>query len=282
MPIDNVTRREAQKARRQAQQARRQANQQQNPQGTPQRLYGRTAPIHDPRTFRFENYCNLLKLPTPPSMCDWTTKVTTWPMMINNTLGDCTIAAAGHLIELWTTDESGTGIIVPDDQILTAYEAVSGYKPGKPKTDNGAAILTVLKYWQKTGIGGHKIQAYASLELQNATLLQTAIYAFGGVDFGISMPLSAQGQRVWSVPTTGTKGRGKPGSWGGHSVPVVAYSTGGLTVVSWGQLYQMTWQFYNTYCDEAYVILSPDWIAKNNTTPSGFDLAALQADLKAL
>jgi len=41
-----------------------------------------------------------------------------------------------------------------------------------------------------------------------------------------------------------------------------------------------TWQFIDTYCDEAYAVLSQDWI--NNVTklsPSDFNLAALQTDL---
>jgi len=41
----------------------------------------------------------------------------------------------------------------------------------------------------------------------------------------------------------------------------------------------MTWSFWNAYCDESYAIISPDFVGKQ-TAPSGFDLAALQADLK--
>ncbi len=42
----------------------------------------------------------------------------------------------------------------------------------------------------------------------------------------------------------------------------------------------MTWSFYRTYCDEAFAILSPDWLDKKNVSPAGFDLAALLRDLK--
>ena len=161
MPVNQAERIARRKAR---QEAIRKAQ-----QGSAPRLYGKAKAVHDARTFQLQNYLNLQKLPTPPTSCDWTTQVTTWPMMKNNTIGDCTVACAGHLIELWTKDESGTAIILSDNQIVAAYSAISGYKPGKPNTDNGATILSVLKYWKKTGIGGHKIQAYASLELKNAT-----------------------------------------------------------------------------------------------------------------
>jgi len=42
----------------------------------------------------------------------------------------------------------------------------------------------------------------------------------------------------------------------------------------------MTWGFLHAYCDEAYSVLSQDWI--NHTTnlaASGFDLAVLRSDL---
>jgi hypothetical protein len=36
---------------------------------------------------------------------------------------------------------------------------------------------------------------------------------------------------------------------------------------------------FDTYCDEAYGVLSADWIAANDQAPSNFDLAQLEADL---
>jgi hypothetical protein len=45
----------------------------------------------------------------------------------------------------------------------------------------------------------------------------------------------------------------------------------------------MSWQFYQTYMDEAFAVLSPDWIsAKLGKAPSGFDMAALKQDLAAV
>ena len=245
-------------------------------------LYGKLAPERDRRTLRLERYLQFSLLPTPPASYNWATNITSWPAMGNLTIGDCTIAAAGHLIEEWTADESGNTVIVPDSEILAAYSAVSGYVPGKPKTDIGASCLRVLKYWRKTGIGGNKIQAFTSFELKNAALLETAVYVFGGAYIGLAMPLSARNQTTWSVPPQGTRGRGKPGSWGGHCVPIVGYNSLGLTVVSWGALYQMTWPFWQTYCDEQFAIISPQWYAKNQVTPVGFNLTQLQSDLTGL
>jgi hypothetical protein len=43
----------------------------------------------------------------------------------------------------------------------------------------------------------------------------------------------------------------------------------------------MTWAFWEAYCDEAYAILSDDFLEKNKTS-DGFDFATLRADLKAV
>ena len=92
------------------------------------------------------------------------------------------------------------------------------------------------------------------------------------------LALSAQKQDVWTV----TKGpNAQVGSWGGHCVCAVAFDSKTITVVTWGQLKKMTWQFWNEYCDEAYAVLSNDWF-NGGKDPSGFDVNALNADLKLL
>ena len=70
----------------------------------------------------------------------------------------------------------------------------------------------------------------------------------------------------------------RPGSWGGHAVDVVGYDEAGLTVVTWGALKRMTWAFWGRYGDEAWCVLSPDFLA-DGRSPQGFDLEALQRDL---
>jgi hypothetical protein len=62
--------------------------------------------------------------------------------------------------------------------------------------------------------------------------------------------------------------------------PCVGYDPRGLTVVTWGALLRMTWQFWEAYTDESYAIISNDYLTNAKKTPSGFDMAQLQADLK--
>src|SRR5580704_4536794 len=152
--------------------------------------------------------------------------------------------------------------------------------------DNGANEVDVLNYWRQTGIAGDQIGAYVALEPSNHTHVMDSVYIFEGCYIGVQLPISAQAQvqnhQPWSVPPGGPTGDGKPGSWGGHAVPVVAYDARGVTVVTWGALQVMTWTFWETYCDEAYAILSTDFINGKKQAPQGFSLTQLQADLADL
>jgi len=242
-----------------------------------QEKLGKKPARHDARTLQMANY---LELPAFPTSRDWTSKAATgWGMMLNDQLGDCTCAAVGHIIQAWSANAGPKEITLPDQAILKAYEAVGGYKPGQPGTDQGAVELDVLKYWRKTGVGGYKIDAFVALEPKSHQHIEAAVDLFGGAYIGLSLPVSAQKQTVWSVPPGGANGTGAPGSWGGHAVVVEAYDLHGLTCITWGQKKRMTWSFWDTYCDEAYATLSELW-AGNKPAPSGFNLAQLKADLK--
>jgi len=250
---------------------------------------GKNPPKRDPRTLKLAKY--IKAVPPPPPEAGFITKIDNWPMMLNDSIGDCTIACAGHMIEQWTTYAQRSATIPTDKQILGAYQAVSGYNPNDPSTDNGAVVLDVLKYWRKSGIAKHKILAFVLVDSKNRQEIEQAVSLFGNCYIGIGLPISAQnpdqgvnGYPVWNVPPTGPTGDGAPWSWGGHAIPIVGFGTDiqgnkGSMVVTWGQLYDMTWGFMQNYCDEAYAVLSQDWIESTGLAPSGFDLAQLQKDL---
>ena len=243
---------------------------------------GKKAARFDPRTLKMAKY---LAEPPLPSSVSWL-KAPNWPMYGNDTLRDCAQAAAGHMIELWQSLASPTATIPTTSQIITAYSGSTGYIPGQPDTDNGTDMLSFLNYWRKTGVAGNKIAAYVSLTPGNLTELKQAIYLFGAAMIGVALPIAAQGQGEWTVPGCSTWGTGAPGSWGGHCVPVGAYSEAVSplrrnVVVTWGELLTMSDYFYQTYNDEAYAVLDNAWFM-GSVAPNHFDMAALQADLAAL
>jgi hypothetical protein len=212
-----------------------------------------------------------------------------WGMMDNAQVGDCTCAAAGHLMMEWTANAQSKIFTPSDKQIVAAYSAITGYNPKTGANDNGAQEIDVLNYWRQTGIAGHKIQAFVALEPANHTHIMDGTSIFGGCYIGLALPNTAKSQtqnhQPWSVTPAGTTGDDAPGSWGGHAVPVVAYDARSLTVVTWGALQTMTWGFWAAYCDEAYAILSPDFLKPKGgqpVTPDGFNVAQLQEDLADL
>lgn len=231
---------------------------------------------HDDRTLKLENYLGAALPPAPPSL-DLSTPIAAWPMMANDRLGDCTCAAAGHMIQQWST-EAGHAAIPTDADIIKAYSAISGYDPATGVNDNGAYELDLLNYWRKTGVGGHKITGFTSVSRVGGSLLRESIYLFGNCLLGLALPISAQSQLVWDYVSN--TGDGAPGSWGGHAVPIVAYDASGATCITWGQRKKMTWMFIQAYCDEAWGALSPDWMVRASIkAPNGFDFHQLQTDL---
>jgi hypothetical protein len=231
----------------------------------------------DVRTLPLARYVDRAKLPPAPPDLDLASAVHDWPMYANDRIGDCTTAAAAHMIEAWTAPTRGTAVEVTEHAVLDAFDHV---KQVDPLTgEEGAVELDVLNYWRKHGIGGHRIGAFARVSTSDHGLVRDAAYLFGGLYIGLALPLSAQHQTVWDW-THRLDGPARPGSWGGHAVDVVGYDGHVLTVVTWGRLQEVTWSFWDRYVDEAYALLSVDFVDEAGRAPNGFDLAALKADLK--
>jgi hypothetical protein len=242
---------------------------------------GKKSAEHDERTLRMAAYLGP-ELPLAPPSRDFTSKVRRWPMMLNDKIGDCTCAGAGHAIQQWTT-YSSFPMVPTDAEIVEAYSRIAGYDPTDPSTDTGAVLMDVLKEWRKVGIAGHKIFAFVGLEKKNRTDLMNSVHLFGNAYIGLNLPRSARDQEIWSIAPGGVKiPENVPGSWGGHCVLVTSYDPGGLTIVTWGATKRMSWNFYDAYCDEAYAVLSPDWFDKSGLSPMRFKIDDLKADLARL
>ena len=247
---------------------------------------GKLAPRHDERTLKLSKY--LVNVPNAPAVFDPDKNDILyaqdgWGQMMNDQLGDCTCAAMGHIVEWWSVLAGKQKFTVPDSEVLKAYEAVAGYDPNTGANDNGAVEVDVLNYWRSTGIAGHKLTAWAAIEVSNLERVKQANWLFGAVYAGVALPVACQnmGDR-WDLPEgQSLTGEWAPGSWGGHAVPIISYDNGVAAIVTWGKRVKVTWRFLAAYFDEAYAPLSLDWIA-GKAAPNGFDVATLSADLRAL
>lgn len=245
-----------------------------------QHRLGKKVVRHDSRTFKLSNYIHVPSLVLPDEV-SWIMRPQVWPMYLNDTLGDCVEAAQGHMIEQWDFYTANGKPLPTDSDILNAYESIGGYNPDDPTTDQGSDMLSALNFWRKVGVGGHKIIAYVSLA--NLNEIKAAIYLFGNAFLGIQLPVSAQGQDAWTVTKGGTLSKeGAYGSWGGHCVPAMAISPKTISVITWGERLKMSHNFYTDYTDEAYAVLSLDWLTRTGMNPGGFNLDQLKADLLAL
>jgi hypothetical protein len=224
----------------------------------------------------------LPSIPPPPPQVDWSRGFNIdYGMMGNDTLGDCTEAAKGHAIQIWSLN-LGRMVTVPDSIVLSAYESECGYVPGQPATDQGGVELDVLNDWRKSGFGGHKLLAYVATSPGDVMHIQQAIWLFGGAYIGVALPLTAQAQTEWALVPDDGSGGAAPNSWGGHAVWCFGYDSIGVSFITWGKRMRMQWPFWATYTDESYSLISQDWLNSSSVAPSKLNLDALMNDLAAV
>lgn len=222
------------------------------------------------RCLRLVDYTNLeALLPQIPAESDWTKDVKVpFDSLGNDRYGCCVFSAKAHMIHTMSASKG-------QETTISAKDVVSSYLKYSPR-DEGYNIEESFRILRKTGLWSHKIWAYASVDLNNHDLVRAAIYLFGGVDLGVNLPSGWRSADVWDA------GAGRPGSWGGHDIWVPQVTKSGVTCITWGNEQEMTFAGMDQYCDEAFVCISPDWLAPGGTAPNGFDLTTLKFDLEAV
>lgn len=239
------------------------------------------APVRkDKRNFQF---AALLKAPPPtPAQFDFDLQhpgIPT-PMFANDVHGDCVIAARAHLTLRFEDIEQGSVLMITDQAVLKEYFKETG------GADSGLIILNSLNEWRQQGWQAtpkkqlYKIHAFAQVTPTQHDEVQAAIYLLTAAYVGLQLPKSAQVQiqtgQPWDV-TTGPNA--SPGSWGGHCVMIPGYNPTGPVCVTWGRKQQMTWDFFDKYCDEAYAIV--DEVDSKKGKP-GIDVPKLMDLLNSL
>lgn len=228
---------------------------------------------NDPAKPRLRVNRFLTEAPTYPDAVDYLTRVENYPMYDNDKYGDCVWACAGHQIQATSTYGQGATQTLPLEDVLKGYADVTGFNPNDPGTDQGTVIQDALNYWRKTGIGGHKILAFAEVDVKNMAEVKSCLNMFGSLHLGIDFPQSAMDQfnnyQKWDYVD------GSPLE-GGHAIHGGLYGGGtDWKVVTWGEIQEMTQSFWDHYVEEAWVVITPEWFNTQGQSPTGLDLYAL-------
>lgn len=242
---------------------------------------GKTAARKGAISVNFADYVSP-KLPAPPVHAGHqdVLKGLVLGMLGNDKYGDCVWAGAAHETMLWNKQ---AGMLIPMNEtaVLSDYAACTGFNPKDPNSDQGTDMQLAAKYRQDTGIldangKRHKVGAY--LALHNDKEIRQAVYLFSAVGIGIRFPNYAMQQfnagKDWVVEMGGT-------IEGGHYIPGITYDRQFVYVVTWGKIIRASWAFIRKYMDEGVVYLSEEMLTAGKSM-EGFDLATLQADIKAI
>jgi len=259
---------------------------------SPKRTFklGRTPRAHDPRIPHLSALLAGQTITPPPPSADYTKGMpANLGMMLNDTLGDCTCAAVYHAIQVWTFNASqGKNMVTqPDSDVERLYELACGYKPNTPGEGPGGNEQHVLKYLLAkgaptgpTGSTTDRIAAFVEVDPRNLDDVKSTINDCGVAYIGFNvpaniMPPDGEPPAVWTVVPNAKL-------IGGHAVVLAGYDANGARVISWGQYYTMTWQFFSTYVDEVYAIADQDWVEATGKTPGGISLTQLEQQMQAL
>jgi hypothetical protein len=191
-------------------------------------------------------------------------------MLANDRLGCCTWAAQVHLRMANAVQNAEAETVWP-----TATAVGDGYLAFDGGQDNGCDEAAIMDLWTTTGMLGDKALAYGRLREHYLAELRSCIAIFGGVYLGADMPTPAQNQFNSGVPWALTDTADDQNIEGGHAFCAVGYDEHYLYVVTWGRVQAVTWQWWEVYGTEAWVVItSEDAAAK-----AGVNLPLLQADL---
>lgn len=256
-----------------------------SPYGRGLKLGKRPGTVHDERTLRFASLVTP-QLPPPTSTWRIAKAFHGWPMYANDELGDCgSVSLNGHRViaQEWSAGQSDPLGPPTVEQVVAAYFRITG------GVDSGIYLIDGLKDAKRFGVGRekdgtpHTIAAYARVDHTDRDEVKAAARLFGGLYLGLALPEVAARELDEGAPWSATTGPGSGlYSWGGHATWMIEYDPRRVKVATWGAEQWMTWQWWATYVDEAWCVISEDQMNRLGRTPQGFDAAALERFLGAL
>jgi len=187
-------------------------------------------------------------------------------MFGNDEYGDCVMVGRANQTLRFEYFQQKQILPITTDMVLKEYWSEEGGIG--PDFDNGLLILDALKEWKNKGweiLGkNYTIYSFAEIIPKNINEVKASICYLNGIMTGVELPNSSQDQigKVWEV-TTGPDA--EFGSWGGHCVFVCGYTPIGPICITWAAKQQMTWDWFTTYCSEAYAVIcnKDSWVINN-------------------
>lgn len=264
---------------------------------------GKADPDPSKPRLRFSAFARV-PLIQPPDSVDWVPAGIDWQMYGNDAYGDCEFAEEAHQIHARSL-LAGHEVVPSTADVLQQYADVTGFRTDDPDTDQGVVLQDALNAWRKVGfpvtvdgkVQRRKILAFAEVDHRNPDELLAALYLFGALSLGFQIPAFAMDQHehgeAWDVPPAGADTR----ILGGHAVngqkasrPAGSFLVGAkrtasglrLWVVTWAGLQEVTWAFFQRYCDEAWGTITEDWFGPDGRTPAGIDRGTLGEQFRAL
>jgi hypothetical protein len=254
------------------------------------RMLGRKPRLLNPAVPHMSALIAGQKPPPPPPAADYLSKMpNALGVMLNDSLGCCTCSAIYHAIQLWTCSTNETMQTNPDADVLSVYEEFCGYVQGDPSTDSGGIEQHVLHAWLEQGVPinavsastVNKLTAWFEVDARIRQDVEQVIYECGVCYIGfnipdnIMLPGGSDPPRLWTYDPKATV-------LGGHAVILGSYDEEGVGLISWGEKYKMTWEFFHKYTDEAYALVDVDWINKTGLSPLGMDINTIVQQMRML
>lgn len=236
---------------------------------------GKLAPKTDPRDLNLANYLKISTSEDVPLSHDWTVKKTSaWGVPAGKKLENCPVFAAGQLIESWDANLDKEQV-EHTEAALQAFTALTGYDPATGENNKPLHLADIVNYWGQHGIGRHRIEIYLTIPLTDHNLVKAAISIFGGIYAGFFLPESVSTQTDWELVSGADDTASSTNA--GHALAVLAYDSDSLTCIFQGKAQKMTWEFYDAYCDEAFALVTTEFL-KSAETPMGINLPAMKSD----
>ena len=205
-------------------------------------------------------------LPTPKLPIDWA-KSFSFPILGNNIYGDCMIVAAQHGDNTFTANVGSESNFNADATVAWYLKESGG--------DNGLNDGQVISDWL-TGlpsVPAAKIMDSLSIDTTDAELVQQAIWLFGGVHFGLSIPDAWYNNfttgYVWDAPATADAKNGHGVWWNGVN------AQGHYRLETWGTYGWITPAGVADCNPSGFTVFSLRWFDGKGIAPNGYSYAQL-------